>query len=412
MPSTSSRPEVRTGIAGERAAELLGGAPGADHRRAQRGGRRTPGRRTRPRPRPHQRQAGRPRAAPAAPAGRSSAGSGPACGSRRRPPTAGSRGGAPGPAPARRPASAVAGGLATPGWAAGRSRRAGSRASSGRRRSARPRGARARTASRPAATAPWPSRSRSSSCASAVRAKPADQRRAVGLLRAGEQHLAGVRVGRARLGVQVVAVVPDRHQAQVGAPARTSRPGCRRPPGPAPRLARQEPPVALGGPERGGERHVPAGPERRGQRGVEPVQVAGVGDDDERAAAGGERGGGGLGDPAPASPPRAAPPRPRAAARRRRAPAGSRPARYAAHRSPAHRASATGAPTRRRCRCRRRSPARREGCCRASARACRGRDRQPQHVGEVPGVAVGDRPGQPRAPPGCSTGSGETTRSR
>ena len=42
-----------------------------------------------------------------------------------------------------------------------------------------------------------------------------------------QQGLAGVWVGRPRLGVQVVAVVPDHHEAEVLRPARTPRRGCR-----------------------------------------------------------------------------------------------------------------------------------------------------------------------------------------
>src|SRR6185436_3724698 len=43
----------------------------------------------------------------------------------------------------------------------------------------------------------------------------AEQRRAALLLAAQEQHLTGVRIGRTGLGVEVVAVVPHRHQSEV-----------------------------------------------------------------------------------------------------------------------------------------------------------------------------------------------------
>ena len=70
------------------------------------------------------------------------------------------------------------------------------------------------------------------------------------------EHLADVRVGRARLGVQVVAVVPDADQAEVATGANVRRPGADDAPAPAPRLTRQEPAVALGRPEVGRQRDV------------------------------------------------------------------------------------------------------------------------------------------------------------
>ena len=45
--------------------------------------------------------------------------------------------------------------------------------------------------------------------------EPADQGRGVLDLGPGQQHLAGVGVRRAGLGVEVVTVVPDRHQPEV-----------------------------------------------------------------------------------------------------------------------------------------------------------------------------------------------------
>ena len=55
----------------------------------------------------------------------------------------------------------------------------------------------------------------------------AHQRRGALALGAQQQGLAGVGVGRPRLGVQVVAVVPDHHQARGRGPARSRRRGCR-----------------------------------------------------------------------------------------------------------------------------------------------------------------------------------------
>jgi hypothetical protein len=57
----------------------------------------------------------------------------------------------------------------------------------------------------------------------------ADEHRGAGEVRAQREHLAHVRVGRARLGVQVVAVVPDDDQPQVVHGAKAVA-GCRRPP--------------------------------------------------------------------------------------------------------------------------------------------------------------------------------------
>ena len=91
----------------------------------------------------------------------------------------------------------------------------------------------------------------------------AEQQRAVGQRGPQDEHVAGVRVGRARLVVQVVAVVPDGQQAEVGdrrvgggarADDRSDRAA----------LDRQPPAVPLGRPEVGRQRDVPARPERGG----------------------------------------------------------------------------------------------------------------------------------------------------
>ena len=60
-----------------------------------------------------------------------------------------------------------------------------------------------------------PSRCASRYSASTRAGEAADQRGGALALGAQQQHLAGVRVRRPGLGVQVVAVVPDRHQAEV-----------------------------------------------------------------------------------------------------------------------------------------------------------------------------------------------------
>ena len=52
---------------------------------------------------------------------------------------------------------------------------------------------------------------------------------------------------------------------------------------------RQEPPVTLGWAEVGGQRHVPPGAQRRGQCGVQPFQVAGIRNDQQRAGPAAQR---------------------------------------------------------------------------------------------------------------------------
>ena len=99
--------------------------------------------------------------------------------------------------------------------------------------------------------------------------------------------------GRARLGVQVVAVVPEHHQAEPGDRGEHRGPGARHHPDQA-AAHRQPAPVALGRAEVRGEADViQAG---LGQGRVHAVQVAGVRHDDDHAAARGGRGGGGDGD--------------------------------------------------------------------------------------------------------------------
>ncbi len=120
-----------------------------------------------------------------------------------------------------------------------------------------------------------------------------DQRGRTGPVGAQGQHLAGVRVRRARLGVQVVAVVPEHHQAEPGDRGEHRGPGARDHADLAP-AHRQPAPVPLGRAEVRGEADVVQG--GLGQGGVHAVQVAGVRHDDDHAAARGGRGGGGHGD--------------------------------------------------------------------------------------------------------------------
>ena len=117
---------------------------------------------------------------------------------------------------------------------------------------------------------------------------------AAGLLRAHQEHLAGVGVRRPRLVVQVVTVVPDRYQAEV---LHRREHGCSGADhdahGPAP--DRQEGAVALG---RAGVRRqhdVAALAHPLGERGVEAGHVAMVGHADQRSPAGAGRRDHGLG---------------------------------------------------------------------------------------------------------------------
>lgn len=59
----------------------------------------------------------------------------------------------------------------------------------------------------------------------------------------------------------------------------------------------QESPVPLGGPEIRSQRDVPVRAERRGQRGIKPSQIGGVGDDQQGPATGQPRRGRDVGQP-------------------------------------------------------------------------------------------------------------------
>ena len=122
-----------------------------------------------------------------------------------------------------------------------------------------------------------------------------EERRRPLLLGADEEHLAGVRVGRAGLGVEVVAVVPQHHEPEVvhgregggaGAdddPSRSAGHG-------------QEVAVARRRAAVGGQADVVPLPQPVSQGGVDPGDVTPVRDADERAPPGGVRRRHGLGD--------------------------------------------------------------------------------------------------------------------
>ena len=121
----------------------------------------------------------------------------------------------------------------------------------------------------------------------------ADQHGAV--LDAGplQQHLAGVRVGRSRLGVEVVAVVPDDDQAEVVDRGEGGGPRPDHDPAGA-TTHQQELAVARAGAGLGLQRDVLVGTEHLEQSGVDAGHVAVVGHADDGAPATGQGGGGQL----------------------------------------------------------------------------------------------------------------------
>ena len=211
----------------------------------------------------------------------------------------------------------------------------------------------------------------------------AEQERGAGEVAAQREHLPGMRVGRARLGVQVVAVIPDHHEAKVvhrregrgprsddhaHLPARDGQPSA----------------VPLGRAEVGGQRDELVFADNLSERGGDQVGVAGVGDNDDRSASPRER---------------------RLRRHRDRERPGSRTGEPRQHRPDQARGITarqrgevrrTVPVLRPRARCRRRNLR----VCKAS---CRGgllhgrmprRDGEPQHIRERAGIPVGDRPGE------------------
>ena len=111
----------------------------------------------------------------------------------------------------------------------------------------------------------------------------ADQDRRVLAFGTHQQRLAGVWVGRPRLGVEVVAVVPDRHQAEVVHRRERSTPGADHDP---PGSARHCQEVAVAGcrPAFAREHHMVPCAEHPGQRGIHARRVLDVGHADQRPA--------------------------------------------------------------------------------------------------------------------------------
>ncbi len=121
-----------------------------------------------------------------------------------------------------------------------------------------------------------------------------DQRRT---LLTGAQHgdIPDVGVGRARLGVQVVPVVPHEDQAEVRDRCEHRRPGTHDNPGTS-TADGEKAPVPFGRAGIGAQRDETARAERALQRGGDPVDVAVVGHDDQGPARGRHRGGHGRGN--------------------------------------------------------------------------------------------------------------------
>ena len=209
--------------------------------------------------------------------------------------------------------------------------------------------------------------------------EPADQGGAGLLVRAGEQDLTGVGVRRARLGVQVVAVVPQRHQPEVvhRGERRRTRPDHRpdRPAG-----DRQEGAVAGGRAGVRGQHHVPTGAEPCRHGRVEACHVAVVGHAEQHAPARGEGGGGGVGEQRrPVGSRKRGPDRPRRLPGGESADGGA----VVVGRPGGGRGVEVGLRWRRR-----RARLLLDG-------GVPGRHRQPQHVGAGAGVARGDELGEP-----------------
>ncbi len=104
-----------------------------------------------------------------------------------------------------------------------------------------------------------------------------------GVRGAQRQHLAGVPVGRVRLGQRVVAVVPEDHEAEVAHRGEHRGAGADGD-GDVPAADLEEGAVARGRAEVGGQDPVPPGPEPRCQSGVQARDVACVGRHDQHAA--------------------------------------------------------------------------------------------------------------------------------
>jgi hypothetical protein len=122
-----------------------------------------------------------------------------------------------------------------------------------------------------------------------------DQRARLGELRPGQEHLQRVRVRRPGFGVQVVTVVPDHHQPEVGHRRERRRAGADHTAG-LPPARPQESPVPLGRTESRLQSDVMLPAEYGRHRRVQQLQVATVGHDGDDAASTVDSRSGGVGD--------------------------------------------------------------------------------------------------------------------
>ena len=123
--------------------------------------------------------------------------------------------------------------------------------------------------------------------------EPAHQRGRALQLRAQQQCLAGVRIGSAGLGVEIVAVVPDGDQPEVAHGSEGSGPGADHDPAGA-AADGEEVAVASRRARVGGQRDVVTFAEHCGEGSVDPGDVLHVGHADQGSATGVVGGGGGM----------------------------------------------------------------------------------------------------------------------
>ena len=215
----------------------------------------------------------------------------------------------------------------------------------------------------------------------------ADERGRAAPVRAQDEYLTGVRVRRAGLGVQIVAVVPEHHQAELGDRGEHRGPGARHHLDQAPAHG-QPAAIAFSRPEVRAQADVARWALRHiGQGRVDAAQVAGIRYHDDHAAARGRRCCGGDGDLS----------RPFRARQRRPGGPDRATLRQASQERRACRVASPGTHIRLY------PPARLRAALKAALRLAGGvpfgggvpgRDGQPEHVGQRAGVPVRHRPGQ------------------
>jgi hypothetical protein len=126
--------------------------------------------------------------------------------------------------------------------------------------------------------------------------EPAYDERRSGERGAEHENVASMRIGRPRLGVQVVAVVPDCEQSEIGNRRERGGPSSDDRAHGAP--PDSEPPaISLGRAEICGQREVLAAAEPGGHRGVQPGEISGVRHDHQRTPVARDCGSDGLREP-------------------------------------------------------------------------------------------------------------------